>query len=369
MRAKNAISIPKRVLAIVGALLATSGAFGSASPRADDAIASLAKVYDTHALIFMGEWHRNVQQHVFLRALVDDPRFLCRVDDIVVEFGNAHFQPTADAYIAGKDVAEADVKRMYRETAVPFAWNAPMYRAFFDAVRAANLRHECAHPVRVVLGDPPIDWSRIHTAADYAPFADRDVAFATSVDREVLAKHHRALLIEGTPHAVRGQPDRAADGNEGKPDPTAAQLIAKAHPGTLFSVALVTTADAAKTLKMGAPPSFRRVHGSDLEHADFLPIAPEWNATPAVIDGRHTWKLDPADAWPPMGQVVDGLVYLGGDATRAFPSPSIYLDAQYQRELRARIAILNTAIGQDFGPMFDDLIHDAEQERAAPAKP
>jgi hypothetical protein len=345
------------------ALIASSAAHGAA-PAPDDAIASLAKVYDTHALIFIGEWHRNAQQHAFLRALVDDPRFLCRIDDIVVEFGNSRLQPTADAYIAGKDVAEADVKHMYRDTAVPFVWNAPMYRAFFDAVRAANVRHECAHPVRVVLGDPPIDWTRIHSPEDYAPFEDRDASFANVVDREVLAKHHRALLIEGTPHMLLAQPARGPDGDD-KPEPSAAQLIEKAYPGTLFAVALVTTPAAAKALKMPPPPSFRRVHGNELEHADFAPIAPPWNATPAVIDGRHTWKLDPADAWPPVGKVADGLLYLGGDETKQFPSPSIYLDADYQRELRARIAILKIAIGQDFGPMFDDLIHDAESASAA----
>ena len=124
----------------------------AASPS-EDAIADLAKVYDSHPLIFMGEWHRNAQLHVFLRELIADPRFLCRTDDIVIESGNARLQPVADAWASGQDVSEADLVSMYRETEVPFAWNAPMYRQFYEAVREVNAKHLCPHPVRLVLGD------------------------------------------------------------------------------------------------------------------------------------------------------------------------------------------------------------------------
>src|SRR6185437_2182924 len=99
----------------------------SAAEPSTDAIAGLARVYDSRPLIFMGEWHRNAQQHVFLRALVSDARFLCHTDDIVIESGNARLQPIADAWASGKDVGEAELVSMYRETEVPFAWNAPMY--------------------------------------------------------------------------------------------------------------------------------------------------------------------------------------------------------------------------------------------------
>jgi hypothetical protein len=61
-----------------------------------------------------------------------------------------------------------------------------------------------------------------------------------------------------------------------------------------------------------------------------------------------------------MGNVVDGVLYLGGDQTRAFPSPSIYLDPVYQAELRKRAAIIKAYNGQDFGVILDDLIKGAQ---------
>ena len=140
-----------------------------------------------------------------LRRLIGDPRFLCRTDDIVIESGNARLQPVADAWASGKDVGEAELVSMYRETAVPFAWNAPMYRQFYETVREVNARHLCPHPVRLVLGDPAFDWATIETADDLRKVADRDAFYATVVEREVLAKKHRALLVSGVETVWSGE--------------------------------------------------------------------------------------------------------------------------------------------------------------------
>lgn len=336
-------------------------ALSAAAPSATSAtaIADIAKLYDKYPLIFMGEWHRNAQQHVFLRELVRDPKFLCRTDDIVIEFGNARLQPIAGRWASGKEVSEAELLSMFRETEVPFTWNAPMYREFYETVREVNTKHTCPHPVRLLLADPPIDWAKVKTLEDYRPFEDRDGAYADLVDREVLAKKHHALLIAGEPHALRALPTHADD-EEGLPEPTVAQLIERKHPGVLFSIALVTTPAAAETMKMPAPPSFRIVHGGELERVNFGIIAPAWKATAVVVNGKHEWKLEDSNAWPAMREVVDGVLYLGGDETRVFPPPSIYLDPVYQQQLRQRMAIIKVFNGQDFEPILDDLVREAQ---------
>ena len=58
-----------------------------------------------------------------------------------------------------------------------------------------------------------------------------------------------------------------------------------------------------------------------------------------------------------MGDVVDGLLYLGGDSS-LFPSPTIYLDAAYAKELRRRAAIIKQETGQDFVAVVDDLVRE-----------
>jgi hypothetical protein len=347
--------------AIASAAAALLSAFAIIAPAATgrSAIADLAKIYDGYPLIFMGEWHRNAQQHEFLRKLIADPAFLCRTDDIVIEFGNARLQPVADRWSTGEPVSEAELVSMFRETEVMFAWNAPMYRQFYEAVREVNKKRLCPHPVRLVLGDPAFDWAKIETAEQFRALPDRDRFFADVVAREVLAKKHRALLISGALHALRKYPQATPEGS-GFAEPSAAQLIEKEHPGSLFIVALVTTPAAAETMRMPPPPSFRLVRGSALEKLNFAIIAPAWSAKPVVVNGKHEWQLEDSDAWAPMGEVVDGVLYLGGDETRVFPPPSIYLDPVYQQQLRKRAAIIKAWNGQDFGVILDDLIKEAE---------
>ena len=60
------------------------------------------------------------------------------------------------------------------------------------------------HQIRNFLGDPYGDWEKIKDAEDLGPYlAHRDEWYAQVVKDEVLAKHHRALLIMGSGHFLR----------------------------------------------------------------------------------------------------------------------------------------------------------------------
>ena len=345
------------VLLIVSDGAASKHARGDEPAPSAATIAELAKLFDKHPLIMIGEQHRNVQQHVFLRKLIRDPVFICRANDIVIEFGNARLQHVADAYVAGETVTEAQLQSMWRETEVMFAWNSPVYRQFYETVRDINEKRVCPHPIRLLLGDPPVDWALVKTVEDFKRLEDRDIFFAGVVEREVLAKKRRALLISGSLHALRQMPK---DEEGGFSEPNVVQLIERKHPGLLFSVASVPSQAAAETMKMGPAPSFRVVRGTDLERADFAMIAPAWTATPVIVNGKHEWKLDAAKRWPRMGKVIDGVLYLGGDETKLFPPPAIYLDPVYQQQLRQRAAIIKEFNGQDFMPVLDDLVKEAQ---------
>jgi hypothetical protein len=241
---------------------------------------------------------------------------------------------------------------------VPLAWNSPVYRQFLEAVRDVNARRLCPHPVRLVLADVPLDWATIHTAAEYAPFTDRDGSYAGVVEREVMAKGHRALLVAGEYHAMKTVPK---DLQDDPAEPVAAQRIERDHPAALFSVVMVPKAAAAQALGMDAtPPVFRVVHGTALADAPFQLTDYATTVTPRVVDGTTKWTLDPDKHWPCMGDVVDGLLWVGGN-TSVFPSPTIYLEPDYQRELRRRAAIIQAYSGQDFTSVLDDLVRQAKE--------
>jgi len=300
-------------------------------------IAEIAKQFAQHPLIMIGELHRWEQLHAFMREMIRNPDFICRADDIVVEFGNSRLQPLADTYISGGNIMEGQLQSLWRETSVPLTWNSPVYQGFYETVREINQKHLCDHPIRVVLADPPLDWSKIKNAKDYQRWADRDASYADVVEREVLAKHHRAFLLAGQFHAVKQIPEGDEDGVR------AAGLIEEKHPGALFSIMAVPPA-VAEAMHMGPPASFKIVRGTELERADFSMIA----------------TMNPRKKWPPISDVVDGLLYVG-EQTFLYPSPTIYLEPTYQRELRRHAAIIKEFSGQDFMPAIDDLVTEASR--------
>src|SRR6185437_16225235 len=133
------------VLGSVASSLMAAGALAAAP------IPPIARQFDTHAVIQLGEYHRSLQIHSFIQQMLHDPRFICRADDVVVEFGNSRLQNLADIYTSGGALTEREIASMYRETSVPLTWNTPVYRAVYDTVREINRKHLCKHSVRLVL--------------------------------------------------------------------------------------------------------------------------------------------------------------------------------------------------------------------------
>jgi len=331
--------------ALAAALLALTG------PAAADPVADMAAAFDKHQVVQLGELHRSLQIHTFIQQMLRDPRFICRAGDVAVEFGNSRLQKLADAYASGGTLTETEIASMYRETSVPLTWNAPVYRAVYDTVRDVNRRRLCPHPIRLVLADGPLDWSKVKTAKDLEAFADRDAAMADTLEREVFAKHRRAFLITGEFHAEKKTSDEAGGLRT-------AQIVERRHPGSLFVAVTVPSPAAAEALHMGPAPSFKAAH--DLGKAPFAMTREGWTAA------------TPAKGFA-IAEVADGVLYVGG-YSGLFPSPEIYLDKGYAKELRRRAAIVKAMSGQDFVAVVDDLVkegrdQDALSHPAAPQEP
>ena len=76
-----------------------------------------------------------------------------------------------------------------------------MYRDFFEAVRSVNQPLPRERRLRVLLGDPPIDWDAIHNRDESRTWlAERDPFPVDLIRREVLAKNRRALVVYGGMH-------------------------------------------------------------------------------------------------------------------------------------------------------------------------
>ncbi len=155
----------------------------------------------------LGEIHNNKQEYEWLQSLVANPEFADRVDDVVMELGNSLYQKSVDRYIAGEAVPIEEVQRAWRNT-LGLGPPPPIYGDLYKTVRETNMRRHGKHQMRVLCGDPYIDWDKVKTKDDIGLFlGHRDQWYAQVVKDEVLAKHHRAFLIAGATHFLRGQGD------------------------------------------------------------------------------------------------------------------------------------------------------------------
>ena len=158
-----------------------------ADPRPRPAVDAIVRAFQTYPLVAIAESHRNQQVHDFIVSLVSDPHFLQQVDDVVVEFGSARYQDVIDRYTAGEAVPRAELRRAWRDTVNILVWDAPVYERFFRIVRSVNQHRP--RRLRVLLADPPLDWTTIHRREDWEQAAaTRDEHAAEVVEREVLAK-------------------------------------------------------------------------------------------------------------------------------------------------------------------------------------
>jgi hypothetical protein len=290
-------------------------------------------------LIAVGERHMLQEMHDFLTALLFHPELPGKINDIVVEFGNAQYQDVADRFILRNEpVANADLAQIWRHTVGGgVLWDAPVYAQFFRNVRAVNWMQPPERRIRVLLGDPPFDHRKVRSAADkkyvFSVSSQRDPHYAGVVEKEVLSKGRRAILIAGGGHLLRGvRNDRTGQ-------PNAATVLEKDHPGKLFVID-----------PLMLPP---RGTGEDKRTPRELAIAGWPRPSLALLAG--TWLAETpgpmahraiSPAAKRFGAQADAVLYLGPSEllTASRPEPALYLSGEYAEELK-RLKQIATQLG------------------------
>lgn len=171
-----------------------------------DAVTAVLDAFRQHALVGIGDAHGDRQGEAFQLALVRDLRFAALVNDIVMESGNSRHQAVVDKFVRGEEVPPDALRRAWLDTTQQVvSLEVP---ELVTAVRRVNASLAPDRRLRVLLGEPPIDWERIRTSDELrqweaSPEANRDAFVVDLIRREVLAKNRRALLLYGAGHLFR----------------------------------------------------------------------------------------------------------------------------------------------------------------------
>ena len=313
MRAHSLARVIMRLNKIPSAL-ALMLLFGASAPvqsaeqhkvslRARAGLEGVIEACQRSTIVALPDRHQDGNFSRFRLDLISEPRFADVANEIVIEWGNRLYQDSLDRYIAGEDVPESELRKIWRNTTVLTGlWDSPVYSQFLLAVRTANRKLPAARQMRVWAGDPPIDWEKIHIRSEFEQFAAGRDESVLSVIEQVLAKRHNVLLIMGGGHFLRGV---VVNGHPGVVD-----LFEKAHP-------------AEKIFVIGVTPSLNEELKSYPSSSFFFT--------------KGTWLEELSSA---RGTIIyDGVLTLA-DGDRVQPPSSLYADVVYLRELNRRWQIV-----------------------------
>jgi len=274
-------------------------------------------------LVGLGERHGARQDSEFRLRLIRHPAFWRAGADIVVEFANAGRQEILDRFIAGGDVSAAELANIWRDTTQPGAWDSPVYEQFLREVRQVNTSLPAADRLRVLAGDPPVDWNAPDAQIRQA-VEGRDEFAASVMEREVLRKDRKALVVFGTLHLCRRRSG------------TLAELLRGDARARWFSI-IPLEGDA------GTPdePALVNLAGHPVGFLEANELFAKGTRRVQVVDGKVV--LVPAQVFEPdlkLRDVADAGLDFGSEPPEWVPRPPGVAGTDYGTEIDRRRAIL-----------------------------
>jgi hypothetical protein len=334
-----------------------------ADPKAESAIPAILAAFDKYEVVAMPEDHGLKDLDDLIFALTRNPAFSDKVNDVVVECGNSLYQPLLDRYIAGADVPLIDVRKVWRNADQPICGGSGFgfFEQLYPLLRAINQKLPQGKRIRVLAGGLPIDWEQIKGFEDILKLGPRDAGIASVMEKEVLSKHRKALMLFGTFHLFHMNEVRASS----------VSIYEKDYPNVTFVISELIAADAEVSAALAnlPSPSLIRTKGTrlgvlDLDH--FLPSATHIDEKDCSVHNEFPKQLQ-----KPMEDLADALLYLGPqDLAIKEPFPAyIALDADYMAEVRRRESLLPGGGAATDKEFYQQFVSEAENPLFTIPKP
>ncbi len=305
-------------------------------------------LYEQFEIVMIGERHGSKEIYDYLYHLLAESQAQKVIDDIVVEFGNSSYQNYLDRYIMGDSVSSDSLELIWKDHTMLFTWDSPVYRDFFQFIRRLNSNNPKS-PYRVLLGDPPIDWTKVLAAEDYAlSVRQRDIYPFKLLKEEVFTKDRKALVIYGGAHIIPlNLQTMTSDSDSTKA--TLAQHLKSEYLEDVFCLWTFTSDDEQwKGLNIEETYSFKKSSDPKIGSLSFRTIYGEDIYASSFKNGVKEWKPLDIDQWVTIQEAVDGILYLGSQENFIPAELDAYEDREYLTELNRRAKIVDSFFGFDF---------------------
>lgn len=277
-------------------------------PQPQDAVEFMAAASERYPVVELGrtEGTGNANEMDLLAHLLANRQFTANVDDVVIEAGNSRYQAMLDRYVSGEHVPQQQLAVVWRKTTQIIGGEAdPTTKMLIDMVRTFNLKAP-QHQLRVLAADPPIDWNAIHTAAQFDAFlSQRDTNAASVIEKQVLSKHRRVLVVMGGAHFTRWASPQYGS--------TVTMLLERRNPGSTYVIYPIVDvsrfgAQLRRTFASWPAPVIVPIAGTELALQSGRTIT----ASDTMRRVGSRW-VPVTNAYPghTLGQLFDAVLYLG----------------------------------------------------------
>jgi hypothetical protein len=308
----------------------------------EDPISTILEAFRSHHIVALTDPHGNVQIQALLLSLIRDPRFPGSVSDIVIETASARYQDAIDRFIRGDDVERAVLRKALEDHTVANSLGVQA-EELIRTVRTVNASLGEARRVRVIAGDPPIDWDNITSPQDARRWVElRDSYPADLVRRQVLDRGRRALIVYGQGHLQRRQIVANYDMSTWQAQ-TVVSLLERDRVARIFNIwtLLDRNVETPEEVVSWRVPSIALLRGTTLGARDFgLYSRGLGDGSRFSVKGGQLVPV-PREQWMkmPMEDQFDALLYLGPpeSMTTAGVPPALCQDADFVRRRLERL--------------------------------
>ncbi len=314
-----------------------------------DIAKAIVDQFNQSDLVGLGELHGSQADQDLRFQVIHSRDFARKVRIVVVEGLNALYREDLDRYIRGEDVPLEQVQKVWRDSTGIFIGPVirTAYQQFLSEVRSVNRSLPDGMKLRVVAADPPLDWAKVQSTADFRAVLSKRVDFGVdAIEREALKKGRKALLIFAASWFTRNMQHRTANGLVPWTETIGAGLD-RDYPGRLYVIAPVRSgeypdsAELERLIGSPASPVLLRLHGTAfgaLDANEFLP------ANAGALLGSPAPPFRTYREGTTLSDVADAVIYRGKGADAVVrPDPSYAADAAYAAELKRRAAFAGAA--------------------------
>ncbi|WP_111979380.1 hypothetical protein [Algibacillus agarilyticus] len=309
--------------------------------QAKPAVDAILDKFSTHTLVAMGDYHWNAEVMQFINNLVAQPRFAHEIKHIIVEFGNARFQPLLNDYLQGKAVSDTELKQVMRSSIFFTAWQPNEYGQFFSIIRQHNLHLSTAEQIKVTLAEPAFTWQASTTQTEWQKAANNKVSGFYAQAEKAIQKKQKTLMVFGAFHLLKAT-SISSSPIPIKNQPLATQIEAQ-YPGKLYVVWPATQPEFTQAIADITNPALIELNNSPIGDLAFVDLLPKSKVRLSRMERLDAKASELSDAYLFVGQT---------ERSTRFP-PDVMADKAWIKEMQRRVAIVGGRVESAFESILE----------------